>query len=102
MSLERSDFKDAGVTKVGHIKKLQKGIRDIQNGKMPRRLLHATCGVTSVSQTTNSTATMSYQTAAAPPTAVGATVRLSPKTSSSPMFGDDEESPFPSREESFG
>ena len=91
---------------MGHIKKLQKGIRDIQNGKMPRRLLHATCGVTSVSQTTNSTATMSYQTAAPLPPggAVGATIRLSPKTSSSPMFGDDEaeESPFPSREESFG
>ena len=42
---------------MGHIKKLQKGLRDIQNGKMPRRLLHATCGVTSVSgatQTPNS------------------------------------------------
>ena len=36
---------------MGHIKKLQKGLRDIQNGKMPRRLLHATCGVTSVSAT---------------------------------------------------
>ena len=32
---------------VGHIKRLQHGIRDIQIGKMPRRLLHPTCGVMS-------------------------------------------------------
>ena len=31
--------------KVGHIKRLQHGIRDIQGGKLPRRLLHPTCGV---------------------------------------------------------
>ena len=30
---------------VGHIKRLQHGIRDIQGGKLPRRLLHPTCGV---------------------------------------------------------
>ena len=33
--------------KVGHIKRLQHGIRDIQSGKLPRRLLHPTCGVMS-------------------------------------------------------
>ena len=113
--------------KVGHIKKLQKAIRDIQNGKMPRRLLHATCDVTSVSQPTNSTCTMSYQTApskawpntetdhaptkgawpnsetdhALNPSERSPTIRLSPKTCSSPM-SDAEEDLIPSREESFG
>ena len=33
---------------------MQKGIRDIQHGKMPRRLLHATCGVTSITVPPNS------------------------------------------------
>ena len=95
---------------------------------MPRRLLHATCDVTSVSQPTNSTLTMSYQTAPsrawpnteadchAPSTKVwpntetdhalnpserSPTIRLSPKTCSSPMY-DTEEDLIPSREESFG
>ncbi|CAB4063543.1 dgkA [Lepeophtheirus salmonis] len=42
LSLERRDFKDVGVTKVGHIKRLQQGIRDINQGKMPPRLLQNT------------------------------------------------------------
>ena len=106
---------------------MQIAIRDIQNGKMPRRLLHATCDVTSVSQPTNSTCTMSYQTApskawpntetdhaptkgawpntetdhALNPSERSPTIRLSPKTCSSPMY-DTEEELIPSREESFG
>ena len=92
---------------------MQKAVRDIQNGKMPRRLLHATCDVTSVSQPTNSTCTMSYQTApskawpntetdhALNPSERSPTIRLSPKTCSSPMY-DTEEELIPSREESFG
>ena len=35
------------VCQVGHIKRLQHGIRDIQCGKLPRRLLPPTCGVMS-------------------------------------------------------
>ena len=81
---------------VGHIKKLQKGIQNIQNGKMPRRLLHATCGITSVSgsQTSSGTLTMSY-----PATSSS---RLSPKPM--PIFDDDDSfsaDQIPSREESF-
>lgn len=87
MALEKSDFKDAGVIKVGHIKKLQKGIRDIQSGKMPRRLLHATSGVT---------------TSISNPSAVSA-ARLSPKPTSSIYDDDDSFSATENlREESFG
>lgn len=43
MSLERRDFKDVGVSKVGHIKRLQHGIKDIQHGKLPPRLLQSSC-----------------------------------------------------------
>jgi len=44
LALEKSDFKDVGVTKVGHIKRLQHGVRDLHHGRLPRRLLHSTCG----------------------------------------------------------
>ena len=78
---------------VGHIKKLQKGIKDIQHGKMPRRLLHSTCGVTSVSMPPSTTGSVNNTL----------TVSMSSRTSRSPIFDDDDSYTIgPLNEESFG
>ena len=80
---------------VGHIKKLQKGIKDIQHGKMPRRLLHSTCGVTSVSMPPSTTGSVNNTL----------TVSMSSRTSMSrsPIFDDDDSYTIgPLNEESFG
>ena len=80
---------------VGHIKKLQKGIKDIQHGKMPRRLLHSTCGVTSVSMPPSTTGSINNTL----------TVSMSSRTSMSrsPIFDDDDSYTIgPLNEESFG
>lgn len=55
LTLERRDFKDVGVSKVGHIKRLQHGIKDIQHGKLPPRLLQGTCATQTL--VTSATAT---------------------------------------------
>ncbi len=62
LSLERRDFKDVGVTKVGHLKRLQRGVKDIQHGKLPPRLLQSSSSVTGNGGGASSTAAASQPT----------------------------------------
>ncbi len=72
LSLERRDFKDVGVSKVGHIKRLQHGVKDIQQGKLPPRLLQSSCVTSFVPTTTkaSSTASVVVTTASASASAI--------------------------------
>ena len=65
---------------------------------MPRRLLHATCGVTSISNTSGTTSTLSF-------TGTSPSPRMTtPSPSPKPQVFDDYDSfsidPMPTREES--
>jgi hypothetical protein len=66
-------------------------MRDIQNGKMPRRLLHATCGVRHASSGSSGSSVL-------PPGGQSS----SPRSQIFDDFDSYTMDPMPSREESFG